>query len=1648
MKQKWKRITAVMLVIIMVLGMAPDAAVTVHAEETAVTEQGADDREDGTPGITTEEKVTEEITEADTEPEDEKAREAAPNESTESPAEEKTAVEAEKTTEQAEDTGASDVQEKPDTADTEPEEEQEEFRIVEEYILYCSQRTSVYQMADIDSIVMEELASGECFTVTAENDIWYRIVYGTEEKTGYVEKKEGCFTRKPAEETIMPVMMEEEMVSPQAASNSKMIYSDGTWSGGIIWYVNPTDKHYIFCLNKGATMYSGKYSGSLTTGYSGYEAFRISTALNYFKSKNGGWGGKKDYGLVQQVIWNTGSSDLLTYIKHAWKLADNNSSRSPGSSSYDSKLKAVTGVTSKPGIEKAAESLTAQKVSNTDGVISKTINLSGSAWKYFAKQSFGSGISVMGIYDKDGNAVSYDKDANYVGTDGKLHVKFATDSSTGFGGPYNPATIIMKVRFPYQGADKFRYLLTPSGKQNLTYDASADTSAYFAIKVYTERDIETPKLSINKVDEFGNELSGCTFRVKGTSGDALTNGYDRKMVINSTDDVFEIEDAGTYSIQETAVPNGEYELNTNVVTFTAEWEEDENGVNKLVLKRPLLVDVTQAGNYNWDAAQNWLTYTFTNRHSEGAAVLKKYGSMLVSWKDGKFVYEKKALSGAGFAFYAAEDIYCGDELVFKEGQKIYRGGNWGVTSSIWGWGRHQIAVNGDTAADPFSGTYETDSNGEITISGLPAGEYYAVETSVPEGFEGTSTKFHFTIVPNQTVRINGDEGIVNEVTTAVCHVFKVDEDTDQALNGGEFTLYADVANTDFNGKPLFKASDTVPAVTARNLATGAVTVEEGRWVPIRTVTTTDGGMAEFDDLPRGRYLVVETKAPVTEDGRSYQLAEESYIFVHDGETNASANGFNFEHTFRDILSKDYQIVKHVETAQKADEGNKDVYVFRSEPAAGAVFGIYAAEDIYNTTGKQAWKAGQQIAAVTTNGEGIAAYSGVLYSGSYYFKEIKTPDDERYILDTTEYPFTVGADNPGGLLTENPVLNKLYKGSIKVIKTDGETKYPLEGVEFTLYDHDKQELGTFVTDANGEIRIENLPVGDYYLQETKAKENYYLDDALREVSISREQLNQVLEITNERMKGSIKIIKTDGKKEMPLEGVEFELLDSEENITGSYETDKNGEILIENLEVGTYYIRETKTLKGYKLTDELIQVELTPEELDKVVKVTNDREDTYITIHPNTSVDGHGGVKTGDSGLAGFIAGLFLLFALILAYFCAKKNALPGGLKMKWNRKKKKSTGIRPGQRLIPEWNIWRMKKPLLILGMVSGSILLGLSVKAAAGFKETASRELTDAEYNGKIYTYALEKQFEVPDENTDVTSCFEKEVNGMELQDISVRTIEVIPGTEIKTLEETRDYKQLTEKDESEIATALKMGGETYELSGITWSEEPNVEHVDYTVEYGYRTEEPEPAQTYEYTYTSPVTKKENTVTLPFVRLEKGDATWADGFSAIVTLHNLDGKYFTLGNHEFAYDKDSISFSESDYAELIRMLGYDTSRYRLTSAKWQGKEYKDKDGITCRDAYVAGQQYAVSYKAVYEDDVENGKLYTAHAVYTCEVEVPAEEASPTYVIQATGYYRKSEIPLQVTIGIVIGVILVIAVIYILSGKQKSISSSRKHTDV
>lgn len=315
-----------------------------------------------------------------------------------------------------------------------------------------------------------------------------------------------------------------------------------------------------------------------------------------------------------------------------------------------------------------------------------------------------------------------------------------------------------------------------------------------------------------------------------------------------------------------------------------------------------------------------------------------------------------------------------------------------------------------------------------------------------------------------------------------------------------------------------------------------------------------------------------------------------------------------------------------------------------------------------------------------------------------------------------------------------------------------------------------------------------------------------------------------------------------------------------------------------------------------------------------------------------------------------------------------------------------------------------MKKKIWI-GISVVTLLAGLSVQAASDIKVLSTTKMSDVEYNGKVYQYVLEEEIETKNPDTEVNFEDQNPV-GWTLKEISYGDPEVIE--EKKTLTKEKKYKDLLEKDDSKIKGTITEDGITYDLKDIKWSEEPNIEKVEYTVDYGYLTEEPKVEDTYEYTYTSPVTKKENTVKLPFVELQQGNKEWVDGFSVNVTFHNIEGGTFTLGKHAFDYDKDKLSLTTDDYVELVKMLGYDTSNYRLTSATWNGAPYEGKNGKLDRKALASGQQYATSYKALYKDEVENGKLYTATVTYSAEVVDEAVE--PIYHITVRGYYDKNTV--------------------------------------
>ena len=111
-----------------------------------------------------------------------------------------------------------------------------------------------------------------------------------------------------------------------------------------------------------------------------------------------------------------------------------------------------------------------------------------------------------------------------------------------------------------------------------------------------------------------------------------------------------------------------------------------------------------------------------------------------------------------------------------------------------------------------------------------------------------------------------------------------------------------------------------------------------------------------------------------------------------------------------------------------------------------------------------------------------------------------------------------------------------------------------------------------------------------------------------------------------------IIKQDKETKEKLQGVEFQLLDENKNVIyTNLETDENGKIEVENLIPGKYYIKETRTVSGYEIYEDLIEANISlneemtvtvnnhEEEIPEIEKITDNQEISNIRILPVTGM---------------------------------------------------------------------------------------------------------------------------------------------------------------------------------------------------------------------------------------------------------------------------------------------------------------------------------------------------------------------------------------------------------------------------------------------
>lgn len=241
--------------------------------------------------------------------------------------------------------------------------------------------------------------------------------------------------------------------------------------------------------------------------------------------------------------------------------------------------------------------------------------------------------------------------------------------------------------------------------------------------------------------------------------------------------------------------------------------------------------------------------------------------------------------------------------------------------------------------------------------------------------------------------------------------------------------------------------------------------------------------------------------------------------------------------------------------------------------AGALIGLFRAGCTEFTTENA-------ILTATSAEDGSFSFVHVPY-GNWIVREIEAPTG--FVLSEETYPVTVDAD---GAVIEVELENTRIRGTVQLTKIDRD--YPdnkLTGAEFTIYrdsngnkelDTDDELVGTLTETSIGVYELSDLLYGGYFVKETKAPEGFYLDGNAYYFEITEDGKTVTVEneagkgFVNAPQVGSLKIIKTSSGGK--IEGFSFRVT-GPNGYVGVFTTDKNGEIIIDDLRIGEYVVSE-------------------------------------------------------------------------------------------------------------------------------------------------------------------------------------------------------------------------------------------------------------------------------------------------------------------------------------------------------------------------------------------------------------------------------------------------------------------------------------------
>ena len=431
-------------------------------------------------------------------------------------------------------------------------------------------------------------------------------------------------------------------------------------------------------------------------------------------------------------------------------------------------------------------------------------------------------------------------------------------------------------------------------------------------------------------------------------------------------------------------------------------------------------------------------------------------------------------------------------------------------------------------------------------------------------------------------------------------------------------------------------------------------------------TNKEGYLITPEKLPYGDYTLKEVQAPY-----GYVLDDTPIPFVISQENASTDTGVTVVKVkAKDMAQKGViNITKTGEVFSSVEENN-GVYTpkYSIGNLKGAIFEIYAAEDITTLDGTVRYEQGTLVDTVTTDDDGVAK-SKELYLGKYTVIEKTAPNG--YVHNAAKYDaeLTYAGQNVSVTSTDLSVYNDRQKISVSLKKIMAEDKTfsignngEITSVRFGIYaDEDikasngdvipKDALITFANcDKNGSIVFDcDLPVGfKWYAKEIATDAHYILSDTKYEfdteyqgqdIKVIDIKINNDKAIENNLIYGSVKGLKVDRETQEVIKGATFGLFKSdtteltEENAILTAVTDESGIFAFNNVPFGEYLIKELKPADGYLDNEDVFTV--TIKDNEQVVELTaiNDKVPelkTTATVNGKKEVIAKGEITIKDT----------------------------------------------------------------------------------------------------------------------------------------------------------------------------------------------------------------------------------------------------------------------------------------------------------------------------------------------------------------------------------------------------------------------------------